>query len=133
MHIHHNCQSYNLCGADYTLYLRSLKNVDLAFIHLHDIPIKLHDRETIFKLQSLTRNQFGAPIFKEFLKMGWANAGYTENRMSDCMTPTKFCFDVLHKDCMTDNCDECAFIRCDHCHFYLCFDHFYTSNHYCHS
>jgi len=59
---------------------------------LLDLEIKLHSRDSILKLQSLTHYQFSSPRFRDLFKYAWHKSGYIEDRPAQFETPVDFCF-----------------------------------------
>ncbi|XP_029162654.1 uncharacterized protein LOC114934181 [Nylanderia fulva] len=99
-------------------------------IMLLDLDVKLHSRNNILKLQSLTHNQFSSPRFKNLFKYAWYKSGYLEKKPEEFDTPVDFCFKInLKPTC--DICGEIAVISCAWCKKSLCINHFFHDHHLC--
>ncbi|OQV12922.1 hypothetical protein BV898_12843 [Hypsibius exemplaris] len=92
---------------------------------LHDLPVVLHQRNSIIKLQSLALNQFCAPRFVPMWRYGWKKAGYLDEaadheKLGEFLTPVQFCF-TGQESIAADECFECEgepllhFITCSWC------------------
>jgi len=68
------------------------------------LEVKLHSRNTILKLQSLTHNQFSSPRFTNLFQYAWYKSGYLEYRPGEFDTPVDFCFKKQSKS----TCDICG-------------------------
>lgn len=99
-------------------------------ILLLDLEIKLHSRDAILKLQSLTHFQFSSPRFRDLFKYAWYKSGYIEHRPSQFETPVEFCFKNNAKP-TCDICGEIAVITCAWCKKSLCIQHFFHDHHMC--
>jgi hypothetical protein len=60
------------------------------YVVLDDIPIMMHQRDNILKLQSLIHNQLGSPIFKSFRQVAWFKCGYLNEEITDFTHPIDF-------------------------------------------
>lgn len=94
------------------------------------IEIKLHARDTILKLQSLTHFQFSSPRFRNLFKYAWYKSGYIENRPDEFETPVDYCF-KKHSKATCDICGEITVITCSWCRKSLCMQHFFYDHHLC--
>jgi len=56
------------------------------------LEIRLHSRDAILKLQSLTHYQFLSPRFRDLFKYAWHKGGYIEDRPAQFETPVDFLF-----------------------------------------
>lgn len=119
----------------YKAFLRRISD----FINYYcETTIKLHLRDTILKLQTLTHNQFRSPRFKGFIKHAWEKSGLiAENELSNNSyrfeDPNDFCFSsdcILRQSCSSCDNSQC-FIRCAWCKAILCFKDFYFEFHFC--
>ena len=55
---------------------------------LDEIDVKLHERDSIIKLQSLVYNQFSAPRFQPMILYAWYKAGYLDEKpVENFLTP----------------------------------------------
>ena len=62
------------------------------YVLLHDLNVKLHDRDNIFKMQGLIHHQLGAPRFRDFIRSPWYEAGYVDERPPPYVTPNGLLF-----------------------------------------
>ena len=100
---------------------------------LDSLPIVLHSRETVIKLQSLITTQFQAPKFRDFIKYSWFKCGYLDKRPPNFQTPVQYCFNYSDEICYSDcsQCTEGVFIICAWCSNPMCFKHFFIDMHNC--
>jgi hypothetical protein len=120
-------------------FFRTWKNFVRRFsdlVLLDALPIVLHQRDNIIKLQSLVHNQFSSPRFQSFIQYAWFASGYAEERGERFLNPVEYCFaEEIAEQCERmkngARCDEGAFIRCAHCELTICFTHFFVDYHYC--
>jgi len=99
-------------------------------IMLLDLDVKLHSRNNILKLQSLTHNQFSSSRFRNLFKYVWYKSDYLEKKPEEFDTPVDFCFKTnLKPTC--DICGEIAVISCAWCKKSLCINHFFHDHHLC--
>ena len=103
------------------------KFTDNAMINENNIVF--HIRNEILKLQSLTFNQFSAPIYQKMFQYAWTASGFLDEHPGNFITPAKFSFNN-DNPVVCDICGEVAFIKCAYCNKTLCFKHFYTDYHY---
>jgi hypothetical protein len=114
----------------YKSFLRRIEDCVL----LDEYDVKLHDRDSIIKLQSLFHNQFSAPRFAPMIRYAWYKAGYIDQKPNEKFpTPLEFCFNDLSDTCMKADCSNMPFIKCAHCEFDLCFNCFFVDHHFCKS
>ena len=73
---------------------------------LLDLDVKLHSRNTILKLQSLSHNQFSSSRFTNLFKYAWYKSEYLEHR-PEFETPVDFYFKKYSKP-ICDICGEIA-------------------------
>lgn len=100
-------------------------------INLNRPDIKLHIRNTCFKIQLLTFNQFSSPRFYDFIRYSWYKCGYTPEHIAH-ISPNQFCFEDELVTCSI--CEECSYMRCSWCKNRFCFNHFFIgppTYHYC--
>ena len=97
---------------------------------LLDLDVKLHSRNAILKLQSLTHNQFSSPRSTNLFKYAWYKSGYLEHRPGKFDTPVDFCF-KKHSKVTCDICDEITVITCAWCKKSLCITHFFHDYRIC--
>ena len=72
---------------------------------------KLHERNNIIKLQSLTHNQFSSPRFQNVFKYAWYKSGYLTKKPPRDKNPVDFCFHNQEEP-ICDICGGIAVIRC---------------------
>lgn len=97
---------------------------------------KLHGRNALLKLLSLTHNQIACPRFWDMFAVGWHHPGYFEEEQKFTFTtPTNFCFktDAAKKKvpCDVAGCDNRHFISCAWCRLTFCFTCFFDNYHIC--
>ena len=107
-------------------FIRKLSDITL----LMNYDAKLHERNNIIKLQSLTHNQFSSPRFQNVFKYAWYKSGYLTKKPPRHQNPVDFCFHNQEEP-ICDICGGIAVIRCAWCKKLLCFKHFFTDYHYC--
>jgi hypothetical protein len=101
-------------------------------VMLLDLEVKLHSRDSILKLQSLTHFQFSSPRFRNLFKYAWYKSGYVEIRPDEFETPVDFCFKT-HSKPTCDICGAIAVITCAWCRKSLCLKHFFHHHHLCYN
>jgi hypothetical protein len=78
----------------------------------------IHQRDNVFKMQSIVYNQFCCPLFTNLIKFAWHKAGYVDERPGQFITPLDFCFSSLSQTC--SDCDTVSFIKCAWCNNCYC-------------
>jgi len=78
---------------------------------LLDLEIKLHSRDSILKLQSLTHFPFSSSRFRNLFKYVWYKCGYIDIRPKEFESPVDFCF-KKHSKATFDVCGGIAIITC---------------------
>ena len=94
----------------FRLWKNFVKHFSDVVMLLH-LDVKLHSRNAILKLQSLTHNQFSSPRFTNLFKYAWYKRGYLEHRPEEFDTLIDFCF-KKHSKATCDIYDEIAIITC---------------------
>lgn len=86
-------------------------------------------RSGIINIQSLMRDQLGAPAYADMIRWAWhqTDKGFDETQIS--RRPIRKVDDINFKfksdeKCIHNGCNEYAFIRCAHCGRHLCLQHF---------
>lgn len=135
-----------LFNRPYKSFLRKISD----YINLnHSETIKLHARDTILTLQTVTHNQFRSPRFHAFIEHSWRKSGLLEEQEDQeqeekdepqilrFQDPNGFCFNalvILRDQCVTCTQRPC-FIKCAWCKSCYCFIHFLSDDlknfHYC--
>ena len=100
---------------------------------IDNLPVILHQRNEIIKLQSLIYNQLCSPRFKEQWKLGWFKSRYLDQHPDQFTNALQFCFQNKAAE-LTEKCCKCErlhFITCAWCNETFCFTHYYTEYRYC--
>lgn len=133
-----------LFNRTYKTFVRRLSD----HINFYHEEIKLHQRDTNIRLQTIVHHQFRSPRFNQFIRHSWIKSGLTDNLNRDQHEdddssvlwfddPNGFCFDPLK--ILNNKCVFCpekpCFIQCAWCKYFFCFKHFYLQGedgfHYC--
>lgn len=86
-------------------------------------------RSGIINMQSLMRDQLGAPAYSDMIKYAWHNADKNFDESELSQKPLRKVEDINFKfksdqKCEHGGCNEYAFIRCAHCGRHLCLKQF---------
>lgn len=100
-------------------------------IMLLNLPLNLHLRNNIIKLQSLTHNQLSSPRFHNLFKYAWYKSGYLPHRPEPFENPVSFCYPDTDFTPRCAVCGKPALLRCAWCKKDLCFEHFFDQYHFC--
>lgn len=96
---------------------------------LDNLPIDLHNRNTVIKIHAPIHNQFFSPRFEKMMKYAWKKSGFlVEIEAFD--HPDHLIFDTLLESCSLDDCNS-SFIQCSWCQKHFCLPHFFNLLHYC--
>ena len=99
------------------------------YVVFEKLPIRLHQRNHVIKLMSLTWHQFCAERYRPMIAYSFAKSGYSV-RLGDFFTPTQFCFKINMSQRFCIECEAIGdivipFARCSYCENFFCFTHFY--------
>lgn len=99
-----------------------------AGIHRND---EITTRNNCIKLQSILRNQFGAPVFKPMIKYSWFSAGLSEDKpLFQSVKEACFTFEKTDSIKCEQNCGENRFVKCAICRKILCYNCFFHDYHF---
>jgi len=124
-----HCQPLD-CYFNRELKYIARKIYSYAIVHGDEFgePIKLVDRNSILKTQSLLHFLLSAPIFKPMIIHSWFCAGLTTNNPA-VLNAYSACFKLIMTGCTICNCQTAPFICCSWCRKEICFTHFYHDYH----